>query len=178
MPIPRVKRGLQAKPTPAPAGSGPEATDFSLFSLQNGEHVQSPLASAAVNPEPKGRKTSILIVDDDPVLCALGREVLEHLGYRVAVAQAGPEAVRLYCQDGRMDLVILDYYLPGQSGVEVLQELKGLDPQARVLLASGFVAPQEQANLREKGALGVIQKPFRMGELEGRIREALAAPVL
>ncbi len=121
-------------------------------------------------------KAGILIVDDDPNICTLGREVLEHLGYRVAVAQGGPEAVRLYCQDGRVDLVILDYYLPGQSGAEVLEELKGVDPQARVLLASGFLTPKEQAGLREKGALGVIQKPFRMGELASRIKEALAAP--
>lgn len=100
--------------------------------------------------------------------------MLESLGYQVAVAQSGTEALSLYRREGRVDLVILDYCLPGQTGLEVLKELKNLDPEVRVLLVSGFMAPQEQHRVRSLGALGVILKPVRAAELAHRLREALA----
>ncbi len=116
----------------------------------------------------------ILLVDDDPLICKLGRELLENLGYRVEVAQAGSEALRLYQQGERPDLVILDYYLPGDNGSHILRQLKDLNPEVRVVLTSGFLSPQEVAHLKELGASGIICKPFRLQELETRIREALA----
>lgn len=130
---------------------------------------------ARLSPVSKNRSpVSILLVDDDPLICALGRELLEGLGYQVAVARAGPEALSLYQQERRPDLVILDYYLPGDNGSDILGQLKRLDPEARVMLASGFLASQEVALLKEQGASGLIYKPFRIGELETRIRRILA----
>ncbi len=117
---------------------------------------------------------NILLVDDEPLICALGRELLENLGYQVEVARAGPEALRLYQQERRPDLVILDYYLPGDNGAHILGQLKNLDPEARVVLASGFLAPQEVAHLKEQGASGLIYKPFRVKELEAQIQRILA----
>lgn len=117
---------------------------------------------------------TILLVDDEPLIRSLGQELLEHLGYRVEVAQDGAEALELYQRLGRVDLVLLDYYLPGQDGGQVLVQLKGLDPQARVLMASGFFSPAEVARLKELGAAGLIYKPYRLAELERRIRQALA----
>jgi len=117
---------------------------------------------------------TILIVDDDPLIRTLGKELLEHLGYRVAVAGNGPAALELYRQAGRISLVILDYWLPGPDGGQVLEELRALDPEARVLVASGFFAPQEVARLQAAGARGLISKPYRLAELESRIRQVLA----
>lgn len=116
----------------------------------------------------------ILLVDDDPLICQLGRTLLENLGYQVEVARAGREALRLYRKRKRPDLVILDYYLPGDNGSDVLEKIKNLDPEARVVLASGFLPPQEVAHLKEQGASGLIYKPFRLQELEARIRQVLA----
>lgn len=116
----------------------------------------------------------ILLVDDDPLICLLGRELLENLGYRVEVARAGAEALRYYQENGRADLVILDYYLPGENGSQVLARLKALDPEVRVVLASGFLAPREVTCLQEQGALGLIYKPFRVQELEAQIQKVLA----
>jgi DNA-binding response OmpR family regulator len=127
----------------------------------------------------KARRPSIriLLVDDDPLICTLGRKLLENLGYRVDVARAGAEALRLYRKRRRPDLVILDYHLPGDSGSHILEQLKDLDSEVRVLLASGFLPPQEVAQLRKQGACGLILKPFRLRELETRIRQILAGQV-
>ena len=117
---------------------------------------------------------TILLVEDDPLIRSLGQELLEHLGYRVAAAWDGAEALATYQELGGADLVILDYYLPGQDGYQVLQEFKARDPGVRVLVASGFLAPKEAARLKKGGALGLINKPYRVTELERRIEQALA----
>jgi two-component system cell cycle sensor histidine kinase/response regulator CckA len=122
-----------------------------------------------------GRKprVTILLVDDDPLIRSLGRELLEKLGYRVAAAGDAYEALEFYRRLGGADLVILDYYLPDRDGCHILQELKALDGEVRVLMASGFFPAREAARLRKEGALGFINKPYRVAELESRIEEAL-----
>jgi DNA-binding response OmpR family regulator len=115
----------------------------------------------------------ILLVDDDPLIRGLGRELLEHLGYRVETAGDGYEALRKFQETDRIDLVVLDYYLPGKNGREVLREFKTLDKRARVLMASGFLSAQDMAGLKEEGALGLLNKPFRLTDLQHRIKAVL-----
>jgi CheY-like chemotaxis protein len=122
----------------------------------------------------KKRPTTILLVDDDPLIRGLGRELLEHLGYRVETAGDGSEALKKFQGMSRVDLVVLDYCLPGQNGCEVLKEFKILDKRARVLVASGFLSTQDMASLKAEGALGLISKPYRLGDLQYRIKAVLA----
>ncbi len=119
-------------------------------------------------------RPQILLVDDDPLIRSLGRELLEHLGYRVATAGDGGEAVRLFQELNGVDMVILDYHLPGQDGLEVMGALRGLDGAARVLLASGSFSPGEVVRFQAAGASGLIHKPYRTAELQSRIQEVLA----
>jgi len=115
----------------------------------------------------------ILLVDDDPLIRSLGRELLEHLGFVAEVAGDGREALELFQRLGRVDLVILDICLPDRDGLQVLQGLKALDPGVRVLVASGYFSYQEVARIKEMGAAGFIYKPYRLAELENRIRLVL-----
>jgi two-component system cell cycle sensor histidine kinase/response regulator CckA len=117
---------------------------------------------------------TILLVDDDPLIRGLGQELLEHLGYRVETAGNGPEALKKFQRMGGVDLVLMDYCLPGQNGCEVLKKFKILDKRARVLVASGFFSSKDMASLKEEGALGLIHKPYRLTDLERRIQAALA----
>lgn len=117
---------------------------------------------------------TILLVDDDPLIRSLGKELLERLGYRVAVAEDGAEALTVWRRLGGVDLVILDYNLSGQDGCQVLGQLRTLDPGVRVLMASGFFSFQDVARLKEEGARGLIYKPYRVAELQSRIQEVLS----
>ena len=117
----------------------------------------------------------ILLVDDDPLIRGVGRELLEHLGYRVETAEDGNEALEKFRRmQSQVDLVVLDYYLPGQNGGQVLREFKALDDRVRVLMASGFFSTQEASSLKKEGAWGLIYKPYRLTELETRIQAVLA----
>lgn len=115
----------------------------------------------------------ILLVDDDLHIRSLGRELLETLGYPVETAENGEEVLEMLHQGRPLDLVILDYHLPGMSGMEVMQRLKRLRPGAEVLVASGFFSKQEKQELTAGGARGFLDKPFRFGELKSRIEEIL-----
>jgi CheY-like chemotaxis protein len=116
---------------------------------------------------------TILLVDDDPLIRDLGRELLEHMGYCVETARDGAEALEKYKKLKQVDLVLLDYFLPDKNGRQVLKDFKALDARARVLMASGFFSFQEAARLKDEGALGLIYKPYRLTDLEHRIQSAL-----
>jgi two-component system cell cycle sensor histidine kinase/response regulator CckA len=121
----------------------------------------------------KKNPTTILLVDDDPLIRGLGQELLEHLGYKVETAGDGSEALKKFQGMERVDLVLLDYWLPGQNGCEVLKEFKLLDKRARVLVASGFLSSQDMASIKKEGASGMINKPYRLQDLQHRIKAVL-----
>ena len=67
------------------------------------------------------------------------REMLEGLGYRVLVAQSGAEAMEIYRADHeKIDLVILDMIMPGMGGGEILDRMKAVHADCRVILSSGY----------------------------------------
>ena len=115
----------------------------------------------------------ILLVDDDPYIRSLGRELLEKLGYAVETAGNGEEVLAKFRQGRPLDLVILDYHLPGMSGLEVVRRLKMVFPGTEVLVASGFFSNQDREQLTAGGATGFLCKPFRLKELRSRIEEVL-----
>ena len=115
----------------------------------------------------------ILLVDDDLHIRSLGRELLEKLGYGVETAENGEEVLEKFHQGRPLDLVILDYHLPGMSGLEVVQRLKTFYPRTEVLVASGFFSNREKEQLTAGGARGFLDKPFRLRELKSRIEEVL-----
>lgn len=126
------------------------------------------------NPRPESAPLpTILLVDDDPLILANGKELLEIMGYRVSTAGDGTEAVQVFLSLGKVDLVILDYHLPYQNGLKVLQKLKALKPEVRVLMASGYFSNDDVARLRENRASGLIYKPYRVSALEALICRVL-----
>ncbi len=118
-------------------------------------------------------RTQILLVDDDPLIRSLGQELLEKLGYGVETAGMGEEVLEKFHRGHPLDLVILDYHLPGMSGLEVIQRLKASFPGVKVLVASGFFSNQDMKQLTVGGAEGFLHKPFRLGEVRSRIEKVL-----
>jgi CheY-like chemotaxis protein len=120
----------------------------------------------SVKPKPRSRAFTFLLVDDDPIIRNNGRELLEAMGFRVATAANSEEALKVFSRLRKVDLVILDYNLPGQNGLSVLKKLKSLEPGVRVLMASGYFPSQVISRIHESGAFGLIYKPYRVAALE------------
>jgi len=124
---------------------------------------------------PRGTET-VLLVDDEEAVRELGRSILERCGYNALVAQNGAEALEVYRErGGEIALVVLDMVMPEMDGRECLRRLLEMDPEARVLIATGYTVGSSARALVSEGALGVVEKPYRLHELAIAVREALDA---
>jgi len=121
----------------------------------------------------KGTET-ILLVDDEQMILEVGKELLEALGYTVIPARNGKEAIEIFMKDKkRIDMVILDMIMPDMGGRETFDRLKQINPDIKVLLASGYSIEGQATEILERGCNGFIQKPFNLSQLSQKIREVL-----
>jgi CheY-like chemotaxis protein len=136
------------------------------------EERPRPPAEAA-RPTSVGTET-ILLVEDEHMLLEPVKALLEDKGYHVLSAGDGMEAVKIYESQGdRIDLVILDMGLPKQGGRETLFRLRSIDPDARVLLASGYLDAELKREMLGAGAKAVLRKPYSAEEILRHTRAVL-----
>ena len=117
---------------------------------------------------------TVLLVDDEKMILHVGRRMLERLGYDVLEAPGGRQALDLYARAWKtIDLVVLDMIMPDLGGSEVYDGLKKINPQAKVILSSGYSINGRAAEILERGCNGFIQKPFDLSTLSMKIENVL-----
>ncbi len=127
---------------------------------------------------PKGSET-ILLIDDEEVILEVGVNMLETLGYRVIAASSGEEALAIFKEKRHeIALILLDMIMPGMGGGEVFDTIRSVDPDAKVLLSSGYSANGKAREILDRGCNGFIQKPFDIKQLSRKVREILGDPSL
>jgi len=115
---------------------------------------------------------TVLVVDDEEPVLAVGVKLLRKLGYDVLEADSGRKAVEVFMANrDEIDLVILDVIMPGMSGAETFEELKKLNPKVKVLLSSGFSLDGQAGKIMARGCDGFIQKPFSAQVLADKLNE-------
>ncbi len=135
----------------------------------------SEASSASAAHSPWRGSGTILLADDEAPLRAVGARLLQHMGFAVLTAEDGPTAVRMYAERAaEIVCAVVDLSMPGMSGEEVLARLRDLNPDARVVIASGYDAEDLVARPSLRGAAGFIQKPFTSEELQRTLRRVLA----
>ena len=142
-------------------------------------HLPAATESSPAGPAPPaaaaGGGECILVVDDEDMVRDLARLVLERRGFRVMTAADGEEALAQYgAHPGRIDLVLLDYSMPGLTGLQVFEALRKLDPKVCVVFSSGYGLQGDATPLLAAGARAFVAKPYRPDELAETIRKALA----
>ncbi len=122
---------------------------------------------------PRGTET-ILIVDDHETIWDFLIEALQQLGYSVLLAENGLDAVEIYRENPHeIDLVLLDMIMPKAGGHQTFFQIRAIDPEAKILLSSGFVSENEVQDLLAQGACGFLPKPHRLPVVARAIREIL-----
>ncbi len=117
---------------------------------------------------------TVLLVDDEEFVRELGARILTKHGYTVLQAANGREALDLFKKErSQISLVILDLIMPEMGGTECLKELLKIDPQVKVLVASGYSADASVKETIQMGAKGFVNKPFRVNELLRDVRKRL-----
>ncbi len=106
------------------------------------------------------RKGTVLVCDDEEIMRDVLETILSGAGYKVELARTGEEALELYPTQ-TFDLVLMDVSMPGMGGLTALEEMIKLDPEAVVLMVTAFATFDTAISAWEKGAEGVIRKPFQ-----------------
>ncbi len=126
-------------------------------------------------PPPAVGGGNILVVDDEEMILEVEARMIARLGHTVIKARGGREALQRYRdRQQEFDLVILDMVMPGMGGGETFDELRRLNPEIPVLLATGYDLDGEAAEIIARGCNGVIQKPFTISEVALKLEQTLA----
>jgi len=160
-------------------------TTFNIYFPACDDSAVSTAGTTAISVRGSGER--ILFIDDEEPLVYLTVRFLERLGYRVDGYTQATEALASFAADpDGYDLAITDYNMPGMTGLEVAQRLLQIRPNATVVLASGYVRPQEIEQARALGIREIILKPNTVEELapvvqrllaeRGQVPDAIAAP--
>jgi two-component system chemotaxis response regulator CheY len=118
--------------------------------------------------------SKILLVDDDQDIRSLTRTFLEHEGYEVFSSGDAERAAQIFRSVPDIDLLVTDLYMPGQSGMELAQELKALKSELPVLMISGGLLDNGQTSRLERAGWRFLAKPFRLPEFLSAVHSILA----
>ena len=120
---------------------------------------------------------TILVVEDEPALRSVVRRILEREGYRVVEARDAEMAIRLVDEmAGEFGLILTDVVMPGQSGPELAEQIRGRYPELRVMFMTGYFDEASREG-RLVPDTPCLQKPFSPDALLATLRKALDAPL-
>jgi signal transduction histidine kinase/CheY-like chemotaxis protein/HAMP domain-containing protein len=151
-----------------------KGTNFELYlpAVETGEELSVTPASDDVQIV-YGSGT-ILIIDDEEIVRSIAKTILEEAGYTVLLAVNGEEGVRIY-RENQQEIagVLLDLVMPKMQGHEVFENIKVLNPEVKVLMASGFVNDERAQEALTMGVKGFIQKPYSLEGLSSAVAKLL-----
>ena len=117
---------------------------------------------------------TILLVDDESSIRAIGKAMLERKGFSVLVAGDGREALEIFRdRHEEIDCVILDLTMPHMDGEEAFREMRRVRNNVKVIMSSGYNSQDVTRRFTGKGLTGFIQKPYKMDELLSKLKEVL-----
>ena len=116
----------------------------------------------------------VLLVDDEPRICAALAGPLVTEGFEVVMAESGDEAIRMF-PDGRFDIVLLDLRMPGRSGWEILAQFTWTRPLLPVIVITALPGQTPAALAAGVGAL--LEKPLDIPILLETMRQLLVEPM-
>lgn len=123
-------------------------------------------------------KERILIVDDEDHIRRMMRLTLEAAGYQVGEAGNGIEGLKVYGDGSNWSAVVLDQRMPGMDGLETLRELKKLNADARVVMATAYASIELAVDALKLGASDFVRKPMTPEVLRNAVAAALAKSVV
>ncbi len=153
-------------------------TTFTIYLPASGAGKESMQGMDIKEKDDRQRPARILVMDDEDLVKKVVKSQLEYLGHTVLFAGDGREAVEQYqnslATNRKIDCVIMDLTIPGGiGGKEAVQDILAIDPNAKVIVASGYFNDPVMADYQKYGFLSAISKPFNLDELQEVITSVL-----
>jgi PAS domain S-box-containing protein len=152
-------------------GRGTKVMLYLPRSYQEAEEEATPVELTEVHRAEEGE--AVLVVEDDEAVRQVVVEVLHELGYRTLEAADGPMGLKILQSPTKLDLLITDIGLPGLNGRQMVEAVKALRPDLRVLYMTAYAQTPVSGKGWYRSGMEVIAKPFAMDDLALRIREVM-----
>jgi len=150
-----------------------QGSTFTVYYPLSREEAPSRAEPATGLAELDGDKRHVLVVDDVEEQRQIASEMLKRLNYTVATASGGEAAVA-YIREHPIDLVVLDMIMPqGMDGLETFMAMKAVDPELKVIIASGYSESRRVHRAQSLGAGSYIKKPYSIEVLGKALLQAL-----
>jgi CheY-like chemotaxis protein len=148
-----------------------EGTSVKVYLPRTAEPARTDIFAAPIRASQHHRKGAIiLLVDDDNAVREVTSSILRELGYVVMEVGSGGAALDLLSRESIVDLVMLDFAMPGMNGVELARQMRSKFPTLPFLFMTGYV---DNSALEEIGDARIIKKPFVGDELATKVQAAL-----
>ncbi|MCK5339759.1 MAG: PAS domain-containing protein [Desulfobulbaceae bacterium] len=154
-------------------GSG---TTFHIYlPAKDVEHLQPQALHENIQIQGNAR---VLVMDDEEMVRTVAKSILSYAGYEVYFAKDGQEAISTYQKTSEarkpIDITVMDLTVPGgMGGEEAVKEILKINPQAKVIVTSGYFNDPIMSNFRDHGFCAAIAKPFQFNALIGTINKIL-----
>ena len=149
-----------------------QGTVFSIYFPATHEKV--PNTTFLKKKDLQGKGELILVVDDLASQQEIASQILELLGYRVALADSGEAAIR-FCEKTKPDLILLDMVMPGGiDGLATFEAVKKIHPDQKAILASGYSETEKVKEAQQHGAGTYLKKPYSVQAIGAAIIKELS----
>ena len=149
-----------------------EGTTLTLYLPVTREHLQEKTAGFSLD-QYKGKRESILVIDDIEEQREIATVMLEKLGYLVSSVSSGKDAIS-YMKNNSADLLVLDMIMePGIDGLETYKHILSIHPGQKAVIASGFSRTDRVKELQKLGAGQYIKKPYTLRKIGFAVKEEL-----
>ena len=115
----------------------------------------------------------ILLADDELMLRDLLAELLETSGFNVIRVTSGAEVLKVLTEEMKVDLLIIDYNMPGMNGLDCVQELRKLNYQMPVILSTGSLSIEASSDVKKFGVTSLVTKPYEFDAMLSTIRSLI-----
>ena len=117
------------------------------------------------------QKTSILILDDEPIVVKRLKQALEKAGYEVEAFTNSTDAFNRV-KERDFDIVVTDLKMKGLDGMQFLSQVKEMRPATEIIVITGFATMETAKESFQKGVFDFLAKPFKLGEILDTIKRA------
>jgi PAS domain S-box-containing protein len=139
----------------------------------------APIRRGQGNALPRGCGELVLIVDDEEAVRSVTKRILESNGYRTLLATRGTEAVACYVARGyEISVVLTDLHMPDMGGVEAIAVLRQINPNVKIIVATGAGSAMGAPSASEMGVQAYIKKPFEVAHLLDTLQKVLRQETL